>query len=169
MLDWRLGAYEAWLKMTEPKWPNVKYTPVDFQDIHYYSAPKSSEDGPKSMDEVDPEIRRTFDKLGIPLVEQMRLSGVAVDAVFDSVSVATTFKAKLAEKGVRQVTLLGQTVNSYVYNAGDKSYRLADHHRPLLFRSSLRCFDHIDVLTYFTDKQLIQLLVKADLDTDLGT
>jgi Fe-S cluster assembly protein SufB len=100
MLDWRLDAYRAWLKMTEPKWPNVNYTPVDFQDIHYYSAPKSAEDGPKSMDEVDPEIRRTFDKLGIPLEEQMRLSGIAVDAVFDSVSVATTFKAKLAEKGV---------------------------------------------------------------------
>jgi len=100
MLDWRLDAYKAWLKMTEPKWPNVNYTPVDFQDIHYYSAPKSAEDWPKSMDEVDPEIRRTFDKLGIPLEEQMRLSGIAVDAVFDSVSVATTFKAKLAEKGV---------------------------------------------------------------------
>jgi Fe-S cluster assembly protein SufB len=89
MLDWRLDAYRAWLKMTEPKWPNVNYTPVDFQDIHYYSAPKSAEDGPKSMDEVDPEIRRTFDKLGIPLEEQMRLSGIAVDAVFE-----------LAEKGV---------------------------------------------------------------------
>jgi len=86
--------------MTEPKWPNVKYADIDFQDIHYYSEPKSPEDGPKSMDEVDPEIKRTFDKLGIPIEEQMRLSGVAVDAVFDSVSVATTFKEKLSEKGV---------------------------------------------------------------------
>jgi len=100
LLEWRLKAFRAWLQMTEPKWPNVKYADVDFQDIHYYSAPKSPEDGPKSMDEVDPEIKRTFDKLGIPIEEQMRLSGVAVDAVFDSVSVATTFKAKLSEKGV---------------------------------------------------------------------
>ena len=76
MLEWRLMAYQSWLKMTEPMWPNVKYPRIDFQDIHYYSAPKPPEDGPQSMDEVDPEIRRTFDKLGIPLVEQMRLSGV---------------------------------------------------------------------------------------------
>jgi Fe-S cluster assembly protein SufB len=100
MTEWRLEAYRAWLKMDEPTWPNVKYPKVDFQDIHYYSAPKSPEDRPKSMDEVDPEIRRTFDKLGIPLEEQMRLAGVAVDAVFDSVSVATTFKKKLQEAGV---------------------------------------------------------------------
>jgi Fe-S cluster assembly protein SufB len=100
LLEWRLKAYQAWLNMTEPKWPNVKYADVDFQDIHYYSAPKSPEDRPKSMDEVDPEIRATFDKLGIPLEEQLRLSGVAVDAVFDSVSVATTFKEKLSEKGI---------------------------------------------------------------------
>ena len=100
LLDWRLEAYRAWLDMEEPTWPNVKYPKVDFQDIHYYSAPKSPEDGPKSMDEIDPEIKRTFDKLGIPLEEQMRLSGVAVDAVFDSVSVATTFKKKLSEKGI---------------------------------------------------------------------
>jgi Fe-S cluster assembly protein SufB len=86
--------------MEEPKWPNVRYPKIDFQDIHYYSAPKSPGDGPKTMDEVDPEIRRTFDKLGIPLVEQMRLSGVAVDAVFDSVSVATTFKEKLGALGI---------------------------------------------------------------------
>jgi Fe-S cluster assembly protein SufB len=100
LLEWRLKAYDSWLNMKEPKWPNVKYAEVDFQDIHYYSAPKRPEDQPKSMDEVDPEIKRTFDKLGIPLEEQMRLSGVAVDAVFDSVSVATTFKEKLSEKGI---------------------------------------------------------------------
>ena len=100
LLEWRLEAYRAWLDMEEPTWANVKYPKVDFQDIHYYSAPKSPEDGPKSMDEIDPEIKRTFDKLGIPLEEQMRLSGVAVDAVFDSVSVATTFKEKLSEKGI---------------------------------------------------------------------
>ena len=97
LLEWRLEAYRAWLKMDEPKWPNVKYAEIDFQDIHYYSEPKRPEDGPNSMDEVDPEIKATFEKLGIPLEEQMRLSGVAVDAVFDSVSVATTFKDKLSE------------------------------------------------------------------------
>jgi Fe-S cluster assembly protein SufB len=100
MLEWRLKAYRHWLTMTEPKWPNVHYPPVDFQDAHYYAGPKRPEDAPKSLDEVDPEIRRTFDRLGIPLEEQMTLAGVAVDAVFDSVSVATTFKEKLAEAGV---------------------------------------------------------------------
>jgi Fe-S cluster assembly protein SufB len=100
LLEWRLKAYDSWLQMKEPKWPNVKYADVDFQDIHYYSEPKRPEDGPQSMDEVDPEIKATFDKLGIPIEEQMRLAGVAVDAVFDSVSVATTFKEKLSEKGI---------------------------------------------------------------------
>ena len=100
MLEWRLKAYRHWTTLKEPKWPNVHYPRIDFQDIHYYAAPKNPDDAPKSMDEVDPEIRRTFDKLGIPLEEQMALAGVAVDAVFDSVSVATTFKKKLAEAGV---------------------------------------------------------------------
>jgi Fe-S cluster assembly protein SufB len=101
MLDWRLKAYRHWLGlgMVEPTWPNVRYPRIDYQDIVYYSAPK-----PKkklgSMDEVDPELKMAFEKLGIPLAEQQRLAGVAVDAVFDSVSVATTFKEKLAEKGV---------------------------------------------------------------------
>src|SRR5262249_223699 len=100
MLDWRLKAYRHWLTMEEPRWwPNLRIGPIDYQDVIYYSAPK-----PKkklaSMDEVDPELRQTFEKLGISLEEQMRLSGVAVDAVFDSVSVATTFKAKLAELGI---------------------------------------------------------------------
>jgi Fe-S cluster assembly protein SufB len=100
LLDWRLAAYRHWMTMSEPKWPNVHYPPVDFQEIHYYSAPKAAGEGPKSLDEIDPEIRRTFDKLGIPLEEQLALAGVAVDAVFDSVSVATTFQSKLAEKGI---------------------------------------------------------------------
>ena len=100
MLDWRLRAFRHWLTMKEPTWQNVRYPPIDYQDIIYYSAPKPSGAGPKSLDEVDPEVRRTFDKLGIPLVEQQRLAGVAVDAVFDSVSVATTFKEKLAKAGV---------------------------------------------------------------------
>jgi Fe-S cluster assembly protein SufB len=99
MLEWRLKAYRHWLGMQEPTWPNVKYPPIDYQDIVYYSAPK-----PKkqlgSMDEVDPELKRAFQKLGIPLEEQMRLAGVAVDAVFDSVSVATTYKKKLADLGI---------------------------------------------------------------------
>jgi Fe-S cluster assembly protein SufB len=100
LLDWRLMAFRHWGTMTEPKWPNVHYPPIDYQDIHYYSAPKTAQEGPTSLDDVDPEIRRTFDKLGIPLEEQLALAGVAVDAVFDSVSVATTFQAKLAEKGI---------------------------------------------------------------------
>ena len=98
MLQWRLKAYRHWIKQghEEPKWAKIHYPRVDFQDIHYYAAPKSKDDAPKSLDDVDPEIRRTFDKLGIPLEEQLALSGVAVDAVFDSVSVATTFQDKLA-------------------------------------------------------------------------
>jgi Fe-S cluster assembly protein SufB len=100
MLDWRLRAFRHWLTMKEPRWQNVRYPPIDYQDIVYYSAPKPKGAGPKSLDEVDPELRQTFDKLGIPLVEQQRLAGVAVDAVFDSVSVATTFKEKLAKAGV---------------------------------------------------------------------
>jgi Fe-S cluster assembly protein SufB len=100
MTEWRLQAYRAWLEMKEPTWANIKYEPVDYQAISYYSAPKSQADGPQSLDEVDPEILRTYEKLGIPLHEQQMLAGVAVDAVFDSVSVATTFREKLAEVGV---------------------------------------------------------------------
>ena len=100
MLQWRLKAYQRWLKMAEPKWAHVNYPPINFQDICYYSAPKSPEDGPQSLDEVDPKLLETYDKLGIPLHEQKMLAGVAVDAVFDSVSVHTTFKDKLAEAGV---------------------------------------------------------------------
>jgi Fe-S cluster assembly protein SufB len=100
LLDWRLKSYRHWLTLKEPTWPNVHYPPIDFQKIIYYSAPKQKGDGPKSLDEVDPKLIETYNKLGIPLHEQARLAGVAVDAVFDSVSVATTFKEKLAEKGV---------------------------------------------------------------------
>ncbi|MBS1538709.1 MAG: Fe-S cluster assembly protein SufB [Bacteroidetes bacterium] len=100
MLEWRLKAYRHWLTMREPKWPNVHYPQIDFNDISYYASPKVKTDAPLSLDEIDPELRKTFDKLGISLIEQQRLSGIAVDAVFDSVSVATTFKAKLAEKGI---------------------------------------------------------------------
>ncbi len=100
MLEWRLKAYRHWLTMKEPKWAHVQYPPIDFNDIIYWAAPKSKSDGPKSLDEVDPELLRTYEKLGIPLHERAALAGVAVDAVFDSVSVATTFKAKLAEAGV---------------------------------------------------------------------
>jgi len=100
LLEWRLKAYRHWLTMEEPRWwPHLKIAPIDYQDIIYYSAPKQKKTL-SSLDEVDPELRRTFEKLGISLDEQKRLSGVAVDAVFDSVSVATTFKAKLAELGV---------------------------------------------------------------------
>jgi Fe-S cluster assembly protein SufB len=100
MLEWRLKAYRHWLTMREPTWANVHYPKIDYQDIIYYSAPKSAAAGPKSLEEVDPELRRTYEKLGIPLAEQKILAGVAVDAVFDSVSVATTFKDKLKSLGI---------------------------------------------------------------------
>ena len=99
LLEWRLDAFRKWQQMEEPKWPNVEYPPVDYQDIKYYSAPKQKKQ-PKSLDEVDPELIATFEKLGISLTEQKRLTGVAVDAVIDSVSVATTFKDTLAELGI---------------------------------------------------------------------
>ncbi len=100
MLEWRLKAYRHWLTMKEPRWANVHHAPIDYQAISYYSAPKSKDDAPKSLDEVDPKLLETYEKLGIPLAERAALAGVAVDAVFDSVSVATTFKDKLAEKGI---------------------------------------------------------------------
>ena len=99
MLEWRLKAYRHWLTMEEPDWPNVQYPPIDYQNIIYYSAPKQNKKL-SSLDEVDPELLKTYAKLGIPLEEQKRLTGVAVDAVFDSVSVATTFKEKLGEMGI---------------------------------------------------------------------
>jgi Fe-S cluster assembly protein SufB len=99
MLDWRLKAYQHWLKMEEPNWANIKYPPINFQDIIYYSAPKQKVN-PNSLDEIDPELKRTFEKLGISLNEQKRLTGVAVDAVIDSVSIGTSFKAQLAELGI---------------------------------------------------------------------
>jgi len=100
MLQWRLRAYRHWLTMKEPKWANVKYDPIDYQAIVYYSAPKSLKSRPRSLAEVDPELLRTYEKLGIPLREQELLAGVAVDAVFDSVSVATTFRERLARLGI---------------------------------------------------------------------
>ena len=104
MLAWRLKAFRYWSKLAkseaEPKWAKVHYPPIDYQAIRYYSAPKTNADRPKNLEEVDPELIKTYEKLGIPLMEQERLAGVAVDAVFDSVSVATTFKAKLGELGI---------------------------------------------------------------------
>jgi Fe-S cluster assembly protein SufB len=100
MLEWRLKAYRHWLTMEEPTWANVHYPPINYQEIIYYSAPKTNKDRPKSLDEVDPELLQTYEKLGIPLHEREALAGVAVDAVFDSVSVATTFKGKLSELGI---------------------------------------------------------------------
>ena len=100
MLEYRLRAYHQWLKMTEPTWPHVKYPPINYQDIIYYSAPKQKKEKLNSLDEVDPTLLETFAKLGIPLNEQKRLTNVAVDAIFDSVSVATTYKEKLAKDGV---------------------------------------------------------------------
>jgi Fe-S cluster assembly protein SufB len=103
LLDFRLKAYRHWLTMKEPQWADVQYEPIDYQEITYYSAPKSmakKKEGPASLADVDPELLRTFEKLGLPLMEQKRLAGVAVDAVFDSVSIATTFKKDLAKHGV---------------------------------------------------------------------
>jgi Fe-S cluster assembly protein SufB len=100
MLEWRLKAYRNWLKMEEPTWPHVHYPCIDYQKAVYYSAPKKKGEGPKSLDEVDPKLLATYEKLGIPLKERERLAGVAVDAVFDSVSVGTTFQKQLAEKGI---------------------------------------------------------------------
>lgn len=100
MLEWRLKAYRHWLTMTEPNWAHLNIAPIDYQALSYYAAPKSNKDKPKSLDEVDPELLATYEKLGIPLKEQEMLAGVAVDAVFDSVSVATTFKGKLGELGI---------------------------------------------------------------------
>ncbi|WP_417277340.1 Fe-S cluster assembly protein SufB [Castellaniella sp.] len=100
MLEWRLKAYREWLKMPRPNWAKVNFPQPDFQDISYFSAPKSKKDGPKSLDEVDPELLKTYEKLGVPLHERAKLAGVAVDAVFDSVSVATTFRKQLADVGI---------------------------------------------------------------------
>ena len=100
LLEWRLKAYRHWLTLKEPTWANVHYPKIDYNDIIYYSSPKAQKDGPKSLDDVDPELLKTYAKLGIPLQEQAILAGVAVDAVFDSVSVATTFKGKLKDMGI---------------------------------------------------------------------
>jgi Fe-S cluster assembly protein SufB len=100
MLEWRLAAYRHWLTMTEPHWATVEHLPIDYQNIIYYSAPMTQKNRPKSLDDVDPELLRTYEKLGVPLRERELLAGVAVDAVFDSVSVATTFREKLAELGI---------------------------------------------------------------------
>jgi Fe-S cluster assembly protein SufB len=99
LLDYRLNAYRQWTKMKEPKWPNVTYPPINYQDIIYYSAPVQKAK-PKNLEDVDPELIKTFEKLGISLTEQKRLTGIAVDAVIDSVSVATTFKETLGELGI---------------------------------------------------------------------
>ena len=100
MLDWRLKAYERFKNLEEPNWQKPKYPKINYQDLYYYSAPKSLSDKPKSLNEVDPKLIETYKKLGIPLQEQKKLSGVAVDAVFDSVSVATTYKEELTKKGI---------------------------------------------------------------------
>ncbi|MGB7904697.1 MAG: hypothetical protein WCF43_08395, partial [Steroidobacteraceae bacterium] len=100
MLDWRLKALRHWHTMANPDWAHLRIAPIDYQSISYYSAPRAKTDGPKSLDEVDPKLLATYEKLGVPLHERARLAGVAVDAVFDSVSVATTFKDKLSKAGV---------------------------------------------------------------------
>ena len=99
LLEWRLRAYRTWVGMQEPSWAKLGYPPIDYQGSYYYSAPKAKA-GPKTLDEIDPELLRTYAKLGIPLGEQARLAGIAVDAVFDSVSVATTFRHTLEKQGI---------------------------------------------------------------------
>ena len=110
MLLWRLNSYEKWLKMKEPDWANIKYPKIDYQDIYYYAAPKGFENKPKDLSEVDPKLIETYNKLGIPLEEQKKLAGVAVDAVFDSVSVATTYKGELEKLGIVFCSTLHQLV-----------------------------------------------------------
>src|SRR5580693_2352961 len=117
LLEWRLKAYRHWLSMKEPLWANIHYPAIDYQDMIYYAAPKSKKDAPKSLDEVDPELLKTYEKLGIPLKERELLAGVAVDAVFDSVSVATTFKEKLKDMGIFFAAL-----NSAVFSDGSFCY-----------------------------------------------
>jgi Fe-S cluster assembly protein SufB len=112
LTDWRLKAFRHWQTMTEPTWPKVHHDPINYQDITYYSAPGKAGDGPKSLDEVDPKLLETYEKLGIPLRERERLAGVAVDAVFDSVSVGTTYRKQLAEKGIIFCSF-GEAVQEY--------------------------------------------------------
>ena len=100
MLEFRLKAFERFKVLKEPDWQKPKFPKIDYQDLYYYSAPKSMKDKPKSLDELDPKLLETYKKLGIPLQEQARLNGIAVDAVFDSVSVATTFKDELTKQGI---------------------------------------------------------------------
>src|SRR6202035_6095034 len=107
LLDWRLKAFRHWKTMREPAWAHVHYKPIDYQDISYYSAPRAPANTPKSLDEVDPKLLATYEKLGVPLHERARLAGGAVDAVFDSVSGATTFKERLAPPGGGVLSLLG--------------------------------------------------------------
>ena len=135
LLEWRLKAYRLWLTMKEPTWQNVKYDPINYQDIVYYSAPKKKK-VLNSLDEVDPEVRATFNKLGIPIEEQMLLAGVAVDAVFDSVSVATTFREKLAKHGHHLHVVLGRGARAS--RAREEVSRLGRAaHRQLLRRAQL--------------------------------
>jgi len=134
MLEWRLKAFRHWLKLlkqgAEPKWANIKYDAIDYQDIICYSAPKHKKAGPKSLDEVDPEILLAYEKLGLPLNEQKRLAGVAVDAVFDSVSVATTFQAKPFPAMTRGASIL-QACKSWCVpiSSWKRSIRLATNSR----------------------------------------
>src|ERR1039457_1126060 len=121
MLEWRLKAYRHWLTMQEPTWANIHYPPIDYQAISYYAAPKTNVNRPKSLDDVDPELLRTYEKLGIPLQERELLAGVAVDAVFDSVSVATTFKEKLGELGIIFGSFFA-ALNSAVFSDGSFCY-----------------------------------------------
>ena len=141
LTEWRLKAYRHWLNMQSPEWPFLPYGygPVDYQDVIYYSAPKQDKDKPQSLDEVDPELLKTYEKLGIPLEEQKMLAGVAVDAVFDSVSVATTFKDKLAELGIIFLLLSLKRLKSMAIWYGNISVRWCPTQTTFLPHSIPRC------------------------------
>ena len=138
LLEWRLRAFRQWQTMQEPTWPNVRYEPIDYQKISYFSAPRSDKDRPKSLEEVDPELLETYEKLGIPLKEQEQLAGVAVDAVFDSVSVATTFKRQARRRWASSSARSPRRCASIPSWCASTSGRWCRLHRQLLRRVELR-------------------------------
>ena len=139
LTEWRLKALRHFFTMAEPHWAHLKIAPIDYQSISYYSAPRAKKDGPKSLAEVDPKLLETYEKLGVPLHERARLAGVAVDAVFDSVSVATTFKERLAEAGVVVLPVLGRRAQPPASHPSSTSGARCLHGQLLRQRSTRRC------------------------------
>ena len=179
MLEWRLNAYRHWLTLeesdAEPTWANVHYPPIDYQSIVYYSAPMNKKDGPKSLDEVDPELLRTYEKLGIPLREREILSGVAIDAVFDSVSVATTFRDKLGELGIifcsfseavqeHPELVVSDMKKAVRTNKVFVDWSQNDEHKTTISVYSLRARERPTVSTPVTWEEVEQALKKKDAE-----